>query len=69
MGLSASWGYIYGPARAVKGLSNGNTLRDRCRHLSGLLVKTFSGLRALRQSALPRLITTAASWALSLRRL
>src|SRR5262249_16560854 len=46
-----------------------NTLRDRCSHISGLVVKTFSGLRALMKSALPRLITTAASGALSLRRL
>jgi hypothetical protein len=33
------------------------------------LVKTFYGLRALMKSALPRLITTAASRALYLRRL
>src|SRR5262249_12428829 len=46
-----------------------NTLRDRCSHISGLLVKTSHGLRALMKSALPRLITTAASGALSLRRL
>jgi integrase len=46
-----------------------NTLRDRCRPISGLWVKTFHGLRALMKSALPLLITTAASWALSLRRL
>src|SRR5262245_17499387 len=38
-------------------------------HNIDLLVKTFSGLRALRKSALPHLITTAASRALSLRRL
>src|SRR5215472_12361898 len=38
-------------------------------HNIGLWVKTFSSLRALMQSALPRLITTAASGALSLRRL
>src|SRR5215831_5224558 len=46
-----------------------NTLRDRCSHISGLVVKTCHSLRALMQSALPRLITTAASRALSLRRL
>ena len=63
--LSAAVGYIYGPARAVKGLSNGkNTLRDRCSHISGLLVKTSHGLRALMKSALPLLITTSASKAL-----
>jgi hypothetical protein len=45
-----------------------NTLRDRCSHISGLLVKTFHSLRALMKSALPRLITTAASRALYLRR-
>src|SRR5262249_1267824 len=38
-------------------------------HNIGLVVKTSHGLRALMQSALPRLITTAASGALSLRRL
>src|SRR6516165_1978658 len=38
-------------------------------HNIGLLVKTCHGLRALMKSALPRLITTAASGALSLRRL
>src|SRR5262249_12847958 len=38
-------------------------------HNIGLLVKTFQSLRALMKSALPRLITTAASRALSLRRL
>src|SRR5262249_11344434 len=37
-------------------------------HNIGLLVKTSHGLRALMQSALPRLITTTASGALSLRR-
>jgi hypothetical protein len=31
--LAAGLRYIYGPARAVKGLSNGNTLRDRCNHI------------------------------------
>src|SRR5215510_5927482 len=46
-----------------------NTLRDRCSHISGLWVKTFHSLRALMKSALPRLITTTASRALSLRRL
>src|SRR5262249_12318830 len=46
-----------------------NTLRDRCSHISGLWVKTSHGLRALMKSALPRLITTAASGALSLHRL
>src|SRR6516164_2461877 len=38
-------------------------------HNIGLVVKTASGLRALMQSALPLLITPAASGALSLRRL
>jgi hypothetical protein len=42
--------------------------RDRCSPISGLLGKTFHGLRALRKSALPLLITTAASRALSRRR-
>src|SRR5439155_3042996 len=46
-----------------------NTLRYRCSHISGLLVKTSYGLRALMKSALPHLITTAASGALYLRRL
>ena len=46
-----------------------NTLRDRCSHISGLVVKTAYGLGALMKSALPRLITTAASGALYLRRL
>src|ERR671914_1851459 len=43
-----------------------NTLRDRCSHISGLVVKTADGLRALMKSALPLLITTAASGALYL---
>src|SRR5215471_720932 len=38
-------------------------------HNIGLLGKTFQSLRALMQSALPHLITTAASGALSLHRL
>src|SRR5215472_5998041 len=38
-------------------------------HNIGLVVKTSHGLRALMKSALPRLSTTAASRALSLRRL
>jgi hypothetical protein len=45
-----------------------NTLRDRCSHISGLLVKTSYSLRALMKSALPPLITTAASRALYLIR-
>ena len=45
-----------------------NTLRNRCSHISGLVVKTSPGLRALMKSALPLLITTTASWALSLVR-
>jgi hypothetical protein len=45
-----------------------NTLRNRCSHISGLVVKTFHGLRALMKSALPLLITTAASEALYLVR-
>src|SRR5712671_1909847 len=69
MKLSAASRYIYGPTRAVKEVSSEkNTLRDRCSHISGLLVKTASGLRALMQSALPLLITTAASRALDLSR-
>jgi hypothetical protein len=67
---SAGYRYIYGPTRAVKEVSSEkNTLRDRCSHISGLLVKTSYGLRALMKSALPRLITTTASRALYLRRL
>jgi hypothetical protein len=46
-----------------------NALRDRCSHISGLLVKAAHSLRALMKSALPLLITTAASEALYLRRL
>jgi len=57
------------PPALSRALEWTNTLRDRGSHISGLSVKTFSGLRALMQSALPRLITTAASRALSLRRL
>lgn len=45
-----------------------NTLRNRCNHISGLLMKTCHGLRALMNSALPLLITTAASGALYLVR-
>src|SRR6266853_2802225 len=67
--LSAAYRYIYGPTRAVKEVSSEkNTLRDRCSHISGLLVKTSYGLRALMKSALPLLITTAASRALYLIR-
>src|SRR6266853_6404756 len=67
--LSAGLRYIYGPTRAVKEASSEiNTLRDRCSHISGLLVKTSYGLRALMKSALPLLITTAASRALYLIR-
>src|SRR5713226_1863872 len=68
--LSAGLRYMYGPTRAVKEVSSEkNTLRDRCSHISGLLVKTSYGLRALMKSALPLLITTAASRALYLIRL
>src|SRR5262249_36965617 len=56
------------PPALSRALEWTNTLRDRCSHISGLLVKTFQSLRALMKSALPRLITTAASGALSLRR-
>src|SRR5713101_7349891 len=67
--LAAGYRYIYGPTRAVKEVSSEkNTLRDRCSHISGLLVKTSYGLRALMKSALPLLITTAASRALYLIR-
>jgi len=45
-----------------------NTLRDRCSHISGLVVKAFHALRALMKSALPRLINSAASKALGLSR-
>src|SRR6266704_5036781 len=69
MEFAAEFGYIYGPTRAVKEVSSEkNTLRDRCSHISGLLVKTSYGLRALMKSALPLLITTAASRALDLIR-
>src|SRR6266704_172698 len=69
MEFAAEFGYIYGPTRAVKEVSSEkNTLRDRCSHISGLLVKTAYGLRALMKSALPLLITTAASRALYLSR-
>jgi hypothetical protein len=57
------------PPALSRALEWNNTHRDRCSHISGLSVKTFYGLRALMKSALPRLITTAASRALSLRRL
>src|SRR5262249_9761135 len=62
-------GHIWTRPRCQGALEWTNTLRDRCRHISGLLVKTSHGLRALMKSALPRLITTAASGALSLHRL
>ena len=57
------------PPALSRALEWNNTLRDRCSHISGLLVKTFHSLRALMKSALPHLITTAASRALYLRRL
>jgi hypothetical protein len=69
MELSAASRYIYGPARAVQEVAREkNTLRDRCSHLSGLVVQTAAGLRALMTAARPRLITTVASRALSLSR-
>jgi hypothetical protein len=61
--------HIWTRSRCQGALEWTNTLRDRCSHISGLLVKTSPGLRALMKSALPRLITTAASRALYLRRL
>src|SRR5882724_2864917 len=61
--------HIWTRPRCQGALEWTNTLRDRCSHISGLLVKTFHSLRALMKSALPRLITPAASRALSLRRL
>ena len=61
--------HIWTRPRCQGALEWTNTLRDRCNHISGLLVKTSHGLRALMQSALPRLITTTASQALYLRRL
>jgi hypothetical protein len=45
-----------------------HTLRNRCRQISGLLVQTGDGLRALMPSALPLLLTTAAAGALDLLR-
>src|SRR5215831_4435040 len=57
------------PPALSRALEWTNTLRDRCSHISGLVVKTFQSLPALMKSALPHLITTAASGALSLRRL
>src|SRR5215510_4075501 len=57
------------PPALSRALEWTNTLRNRCSHISGLLGKTFPSLRALMQSALPVVITTAASGALSLRRL
>src|SRR4029453_7520918 len=61
--------HIWTRSRCQGALEWTNTLRDRCSHISGLVVKTLPGLRALMKSALPLLITTAASGALSLRRL
>ena len=60
--------HIWTRPRCQGGFKLKNTLRDRCRHISGLLVQTSYGLRALMQSALPLLITTAASRALYLIR-
>ena len=57
------------PPALSRALEWTNTLRDRCSHISGLVGKTFQSLRALMKSALPHLITTAASGALSLHRL
>ena len=42
-----------------------DTARDRCHHISGLMMKTLGRLRALMHSALPLLIKTAASEAVS----
>src|SRR5215831_9356508 len=67
--ITEAEGHIWTRPRCQGALEWTNTLRDRCSHISGLVVKTSHGLRALMQSALPRLITTAASGALSLRRL
>src|SRR5712664_1425896 len=61
--------HIWTRPRCQGALEWNNTFRDRCSHISGLLGKTFYGLRALMKSALPRLITTTASRALYLRRL
>src|SRR6266571_2835989 len=61
--------HIWTRPRCQGALEWNNTLQDRCSHISGLLVKTFQSLRALMKSALPHLITTAASRALYLRRL
>src|SRR5262249_47191234 len=68
-GFHTLQGHIWTRPRCQGALEWTNTLRDRCSHISGLLVKTSHGLRALMKSALPRLITTAASGALSLHRL
>src|SRR2546427_11347360 len=74
-GFRCLWDYPQGsgtymdpPALSRRLQVKKNTLRDRCSHISGLLVKTSYGLRALMKSALPLLITTAASRALYLSR-
>jgi hypothetical protein len=44
---------IYGAARDVQGrLHDGRTSRNRCRHLSGLMVKASARLQALMNYAL-----------------
>ena len=66
--IASSPGALWTRPRCQGALEWNNTLRNRCRHISGLFVKTSYGLRALMKSALPLLITTAASRALYLRR-
>src|SRR2546427_3415578 len=74
-GFRCLWDYPQGsgtymdpPALSRRLQVKKNTFRYRCSHISGLLVKTSYGLRALMKSALPLLITTTASWALYLVR-
>jgi hypothetical protein len=56
---------IYGPARNVQGrLHDGHTHRNRCRQLSGLVVKAFARLRALMTCALLLLLNLSAFTAL-----
>jgi hypothetical protein len=56
---------IYGPARNVQGrLYDGGTSRNRCSHISGLVVKAAARLRALMKYALLLLIKLSAFAAL-----
>src|SRR5215510_11058452 len=56
---------IYGPARAVQGSRAETHVSDSCRHLSDLVVKACTRLRALMEAALPLLNNTSASRAVS----